>query len=261
MIDTHTHIYDSAFDADRAEVVQRAREAGLDYLLLPAIDSSTHQAMFDLEAEHPGFCRTMMGVHPTSISAENIDRELGQVKDLLAEDRASGLHRFCAVGEVGLDLYWSEDCLDEQIRALEFQIELSLDYGLPLVVHTRDAWPQMLDVLARYKGQGLRGVMHSFSGDEQIYSQVKMLGDFLFGIGGVVTFKKGDIARVVPAMDLGDLVLETDSPYLTPVPFRGKRNESSYVGFVAEKVAELKGVDLEQVIRVTDNNARRMFGL
>lgn len=261
MIDTHTHIYDSTFDEDREQVLERAREAGLTYLFLPAIDAQTHQAMFDLVRLDQTMCKPMMGVHPTSINKDNLEQELKAVEDFLAHPSKAGVEKFYAVGEVGLDLYWSKDFLTEQIEALEFQFSLALKYDLPLVIHVRDAWDQMLEVLERYKDRGLRGIMHAFSGDYATYLKIKELGDFAFGVGGVVTFKKSAVAELVASMDINDIVFETDSPYLTPVPFRGKRNESAYVRYVAEKVSELKCLPVSEVERITDFNAKRVFGV
>ena len=259
LTDTHSHIYDSAFDDDRDEVIARALEAGVNRILLPAIDSQSHNALFDLCGRYPELCTPMMGLHPTSVNEiEDYHAELDLVEQLL---RTSSPGRFCAIGEVGLDFYWSTERKEEQIEAFRRQIELALELNLPLAIHTRNAWDEMLATLESYRGQGLRGVLHAFSGTEAIYRQVKQYGDFLFGIGGVVTYKKSEIAAVLPCMSPEDLVLETDSPYLPPVPYRGKRNESSYVRFVCEKVAEIYELSPETIAECTTQNARRMFGL
>ncbi|MFI3330752.1 MAG: TatD family hydrolase [Rikenellaceae bacterium] len=255
MIDTHSHIYDEAFDEDIAQVIERAQIFGVKKILLPAVDSTSHERLGDLCAKYPDFCVPMMGVHPTSLTAGNLAQELEIVRVNLSKGG------YIAVGEVGLDLYWSKEFLAEQITALKEQISLALSYDLPLVFHVRDAWEQMLDLLEEYADKGLRGVMHSFSGDAQIYNRVKSLGEFVFGIGGVVTFKNSGLDKVVNQMNINDLVLETDAPYLTPVPYRGKRNESSYVRLVAEKIAEIKGMSVDEVIKATSENARRIFRL
>lgn len=259
-IDTHSHIYDSAFDADRARTIDAAREAGVERILLPAVDSQSHEAMFGLVRAYPRYCFPMMGLHPTSVN-DNPEymRELELVERLLDDPASVGAGRFCAVGEVGLDLYWSKEWEQQQTEAFRFQIELALRHDLPLAIHTREAWPQMHRVLSEYGGRGIRGVMHAFAGSYEDYCAIKTYGDFLFGIGGVVTYKRSGIAEVLPRMELDDLVLETDAPYLTPVPHRGKRNESAYLGFICDKIGELLGVDSEQVAEHTSKSATRMF--
>lgn len=259
LIDTHSHLYDEAFDTDREEALDRARRAGVGRLLLPAIDSTSHKRLFDLCLRHPEYCTPMMGLHPTSVNDNPHWRdELALVERWLASP-PEGIPAFCAVGEIGLDFYWSRDFREEQIEAFRRQIDLSLQYGLPIAVHTRDAWPETLEIMREYAGRGLRGVFHAFSDSVETYRELKSCGDFLFGIGGVVTFRKSRVAEVVREMELQDLLLETDCPYLTPVPHRGQRNESAYVGYVCEKVAELKGLPAEEVARVTTANAGRMF--
>lgn len=201
----------------------------------------------------------MMGLHPTSINDNPRFRDdLEQVARYLASP-PEGI-RFCGVGEVGLDLYWSRDFLAEQQEALRFQAELSLQYGLPLVIHTRDAWDEMCELLETFRGRGLRGVMHSFCGTAAHYRRIKAAGDFLLGIGGTVTYKKSELPATLREIPLSDLVLETDSPYLPPVPYRGKRNESAYVTLVAAKLAELYGATPDEVAAVTTRSALRMFG-
>lgn len=259
LTDTHSHIYDDAFDTDRAEAIKRAQEAGIGRMLLPAIDSGSHEAMLNVCREYPGVCLPMMGLHPTSVNGNPAWRkELGLVEKYLANPPAG---RFYAIGEVGLDLYWSRDFLNEQTEAFERQIELSLEYGLPLVIHTRDAWPEMLAALGKYKGCGICGVMHSFSGTFGDYLSILGTGDFMFGIGGPVTYKKSALPDAVAQMDISHIVLETDCPYLPPVPFRGKRNESSYLTYICGKVAEIKGISPEETADITTANANRMFGI
>lgn len=203
----------------------------------------------------------MMGLHPTSVNGNPRWREeLDRVERLLQEPPA-GIPPFCAVGEIGLDLYWSRDYRAEQTEAFRRQIELALAIGLPVAVHTREAWPETLALLDDYRGRGLRGVFHAFSESPETYRALKETGDFLFGIGGVVTFKKSRLADTVRAMELDDLVLETDAPYLTPAPHRGRRNEPAYVRYVCEKVAALKGLSPEEVAAATTRNAARLFGL
>jgi len=259
LIDTHSHLYEPEFDADREEALARAAETGVGALLLPAIDSESHDRLFDLCRRHPEQCIPMMGLHPTSVNGNPRWREeLAAVERLLCNP-PEGIARFCAVGEIGLDFYWSSDFRDEQIEAFRRQCRLAIALGLPIAVHTRDAYPEMTAIVEEFRGSGLRGVFHAFSEDAATYRRLKSCGDFLFGIGGTVTFKKSRTADTVREMDIGDLVLETDCPYLTPVPHRGERNESAYVRFVCEKIAALKGLPPEEVASTTTDNARRMF--
>lgn len=210
LIDTHTHPFDEAFDVDRAEVVARACEAGVRRMMCPAIDAATHAALFGLCDAYPDVCLPMMGLHPTSVN-DNPDwrREVALVEEYLSGGVS---RRFYAVGEVGLDFYWSREWQREQEEAFRRQVEFSLRFGLPLVIHTREAWPEMLGLLREFRGSGVRGVMHAFSGTWEEYEAVKACGDFLFGIGGVVTYKKSTLPEVVSRMPLGDMVLETDAP-------------------------------------------------
>ena len=261
LIDTHSHIYDEAFDNDREEVVERAKAEGVERIILPAIDGESNERLFDLCRQHPDYVHPLMGLHPTSINDNPKWREeLAEVRRLL-ENPPQGIERFYGVGEVGLDLYWSRDWQAEQSEAFVAQLDMALEFDLPIVIHTRDAWEEMATIVERYRGKGLRGIFHAFSSDVAMYERLRECGDFLFGIGGVVTFKKSALAEVVKGMRLEDLVIETDAPYLTPTPHRGTRNESSYVRFVAMKIAELQGVDYEKVAEQTTANAKRIFRL
>lgn len=261
LIDTHSHIYEPEFDADRNMALQRCAEADVRLLLLPAIDEESHERLFDLVRRHPDLVRPMMGLHPTSVNENPRWREqVAQVEELLQRP-PKGIERFYGVGEIGLDFYWSKEFCCEQIEAFEQQIEMALRYDLPIAVHTRDAWEQMCDVIERYRGRGLRGVFHAFSSDEECYRRLRRCGEFVFGVGGVVTFKKSSLAEVVRHIPLEDIVLETDCPYLTPAPHRGERNESSYVKYICAKVAELHNTDYEHVAEQTTENAKRIFRL
>lgn len=261
LIDSHSHIYDEAFDDDRQEVVERAKAEGVERIVLPAIDGESNERLFDMCREYGDYVVPLMGLHPTSINDNpHWRKELAEVERMLAVP-PHGIERFYGVGEIGLDLYWSRDWQAEQTEAFRTQVELALKHDLPIVVHTRDAWAEMADIVEEYRDRGLRGIFHAFSADVEMYERLRKCGDFLFGIGGVVTFKKSALAEVVKAMRLEDLVIETDSPYLTPAPHRGMRNESSYVRFVAQKIAELKGVTYEEVAEQTTANAIRIFGL
>lgn len=261
LIDTHSHIYEPEFDSDREQALQRCIEHDVQMLLLPAIDGESYERMFDLARQHPQMVRPMMGLHPTSVNENpHWQRDLAQVEAFLQQP-PQGVDRFWGVGEIGLDFYWSKDYKEEQIAAFEAQVEMAIKYDLPIVVHTRDAWAEMCEVMEKFAGRGVRGVFHAFSDDVDSYQKLKKCGDFLFGVGGVVTFKKSKLAEVVKQMDLTDIILETDCPYLTPVPHRGERNESSYVRFICAKVAELKDVDYQLVADQTTANAKRIFKL
>lgn len=259
LIDTHSHLYVEDFDADRDLVMRRAKAVGVDKMLLPAIDSQHHERMLDICRVYPDKCMPMIGLHPTSINDNPQWRdELAQVERHLESPPSQG---FCAIGEIGLDFYWSKDFKSEQIEALRCQIELALKYDLPVVIHTRDAWEEMSDIISKYRNRGLRGVFHAFSDTAGRYTQMKEYGDFVFGIGGVLTFKNSALTEVVSKMRLEDVVLETDCPYLTPSPHRGKRNESSYISYICAKVAALKGVTEDEVAQITTLNAERIFKL
>lgn len=261
LIDTHSHIYDEAFDEDRAEVVERARAEGVERIILPAIDGESNERLFDLCRACGDYAVPLMGLHPTSVNDNPRWREeLAEVERLLQES-PQGIERFYGIGEIGLDLYWSRDWQAEQTEAFRAQVELALAHNLPIVVHTRDAWEEMAQVVEEYADRGLRGIFHAYSSDVAMYERLRKCGDFVFGIGGVVTFKKSALAEVVKHMRLEDLVVETDAPYLTPVPHRGTRNESSYVCFVVAKIAELKEIDFEVVAEQTTANAKRIFNL
>jgi TatD DNase family protein len=263
LIDTHSHLYSEEFDQDRVQALLRAREAGVECLLLPAIDSLSHERMFDLVRE-AGECCAMMGLHPTSVNDNPRWREeLALVERYLAEPPCGV--EFCAVGEIGLDYYWSQEWVAEQREAFVAQCRLAARLDLPVAIHTRAAWADMCELLeqecqgAQSRGERLRGVLHAYSEDVATYRRLRECGDWLFGVGGVVTYKKSLLAEVVGDMALEDMVLETDCPYLTPVPYRGKRNESAYVRYVCQKVAEIKGISADEVAEATTRNARRMF--
>lgn len=265
-IDTHSHIYEPEFDDDRKEVIERAIAAGVDRMLLPAIDTHSHRRMIDLTQAHPENCFPMMGLHPTSVNENPTWRdELAEVERFLRQP-PEGV-RFYAVGEIGLDYYWSQDYVEDQREAFIYQLRLAAELDLPVAIHTRAAWEDMCEIIeresaaARERGENLRGVFHAFSEDAATYRRLKACGDFLFGIGGVVTFKKSALAEVVKEMSPEDLLLETDCPYLTPAPHRGKRNESSYIPYICARIAELTDSTEEQIAQITTRNAERIFGL
>lgn len=252
MIDTHTHLYSTEFDADRKEMIQRALDKGVERFYLPAIDSETHEKMLALEAEYPNQIISMMGLHPYSVKTESWEEELQIVKNYLDQ------RDFAAVGEIGIDLYWDQSTLDIQIKAFEQQIDWAIDRDLPIVIHTRSSFDEVFEVLEKKKHPKLRGIFHCFSGDLQQAKHAIDLG-FILGIGGVVTFKNGKIDQFLSEIPLDKIVLETDSPYLAPVPFRGKRNESAYVELVAGKLVDIYQIPFEEIDRITTENALKLF--
>ena len=261
LIDTDAHIYEPEFDEDREQALERAALAGVERLLLPAIDSGSHERLFALCRRHPDRCIPMMGLHPTSVNDNPRWREELTLVEHYLKTPPEGIARFCAVGEIGLDLYWSRDFKAAQIEAFRAQIELALRHELPIAVHTRDAWTETVALVREYRNRGLRGVFHAFSDTVETYRELKRYGDFVFGIGGVVTFKKSPLTDVVREMDLGDVILETDCPYLTPMPYRGRRNEPAYVAYTCAKVAEIKGLSPAEVAESTSRNAARIFSI
>ncbi len=252
MIDTHTHLYSTEFDADRKEMIQRALDKGVERFYLPAIDSETHEKMLALETEYPNQIISMMGLHPCSVKPESWEEELQIVKNYLDQ------RDFVAIGEIGIDLYWDQSTLDIQINAFEQQIDWAIDRDLPIVIHTRSSFDEVFEVLEKKKHPKLRGIFHCFSGDLQQAKHALDLG-FILGIGGVVTFKNGKIDQFLSEIPLDKIVLETDSPYLAPVPFRGKRNESAYVELVAGKLVDIYQLPFTEIDRITTDNALKLF--
>ncbi len=253
IVDTHCHLYLDEFKSDITEVIKRAENEGINKFYLPAIDSSEIENMLLLETKFPGKCMAMMGLHPCYVK-ENYLEELALVKTWLAK------RKFAAVGEIGLDFYWDKTFVTQQYEAFRLQIELSLQYNLPIVIHTRDAMQECIDVVKEFKSSSIKGIFHCFGGTVENANEIIDAG-FYLGIGGVVTYKKSGLAEVLDKIDLKHIVLETDSPYLPPVPFRGKRNESSYLKYVIEKLAEIKKVSVEEVATITTANAEKIFGL
>lgn len=253
LIDTHCHLYAEEFAASIEQVILRAEEAGVKKFYLPAIDSSATEAMLALENRFPGKCIAMMGLHPCYVK-ENYKEELAQVQDWLTK------RKFAAVGEIGLDYYWDKTFAKEQEEAFRLQIEWSLQYNLPIVIHTRNAMQETVNIVKEYAPRGARGIFHCFSGSLESAREIIKTG-FYLGIGGVITYPKAGLAEVLEHISLEHLVLETDAPYLTPVPFRGKRNESSYLKYVLEKIAVAKNVSIEEVAVSTTANAEKIFGM
>jgi TatD DNase family protein len=253
IIDTHCHLYLHEFKNDIDEVINRAEVQGIHKFYLPAIKSAEIENMFLLENKFPDKCIAMMGLHPCYVK-ENYMQELDIVKDWLTK------RKFAAVGEIGLDFYWDKTFEKQQYQAFRMQIELSLQYDLPFVIHTRDAMQQSIDVVKEYKSNNVKGIFHCFGGTVENAKEIIDAG-FYLGIGGVLTYKKSGLAQVLEYVDLAHIVLETDAPYLTPVPFRGKRNESSYLKYIVEKLALIKNISVEEVAAVTTANAEKIFGI
>ncbi len=251
VIDTHTHLYGEKFDADRDSVMQRAVNIGVEKFYLPGIDSDSIEQIFKAEKDYPGRCIAMMGLHPCSVK-ENYKQELQVVAGWLAK------RSFAAVGEIGLDFYWDVSFADQQYEAFRFQIELALQYRLPIVIHTRNAMPQTIAVVQAFAGKGLHGIFHCFGGSYHEAKQVIDAG-FMLGIGGVVTYKNSGLPEVLASIPIEHIVLETDAPYLAPVPYRGKRNESSYLLYVIEKLADIYKVSTEEIAAQTTANAQQVF--
>lgn len=244
MIDTHSHIYLEEFDADRAEVIQRAKDAGLQHIVLPNVDADTLTRMLDLEATNPAYFHAAIGLHPTSVTA-GYEKELAWVKREL--DRRP----YCAIGEVGLDLYWDKTFVGEQIKAFEQQLQWAVDYSLPVIIHVRDAFDLAIASVKKYNNQSLKGIFHSFGGTPEEARQIMALGGFKMGINGVVTFKNSNLPQTLLEVPLDYLVLETDAPYLTPVPYRGRRNESAYLEYIKNKLAEIYKLSSEEIAKKT----------
>lgn len=251
LIDTHCHIYLDAFDEDRAAMLERARQQGVSQFYLPAIDSDTHEAMIQLGDAYPDQCIPMMGLHPCSVQA-NYQEELAIVADWL-EKRS-----FVAIGEIGLDFYWDKTFVQEQHLAFEQQMQWALEKNLPIVIHTRNAMQETINAVQPFAKKGLRGIFHCFSGSYESAQQIINMG-FYLGIGGVLTYKNAGLPAALAQIGLEWMVLETDAPYLTPVPFRGKRNEPAYLEHVVAKLAETKGVSVAEVAAITTANAQKIF--
>ncbi len=252
IIDTHCHLYAEEFTGDIDAVVARAVNAGVDTFYLPGIDSNSIGAMLALEERFPGQCKAMMGLHPCYVK-ENYQAELAIVRQWLEQ------RRFAAVGEIGLDFYWDKTFTAEQHDAFRTQVEWSLEFDLPIVIHTRNAMQETINVVKAYTRRGVRGIFHCFSGSRESAEQIIAAG-FYLGIGGVLTYKNAGLPEALAGIDVAHLVLETDSPYLAPLPFRGKRNESSYLVHIIDKLAAVKGMPVAELAAITTANAQKIFG-
>ena len=251
--DTHTHLYSEAFDEDRSEMIQRALDQNISRFFIPAIDSGYTEAMLKLESQFPDHVFLMMGLHPTSVKT-NYKEELKHVEEMLSK------RHFYAVGEIGIDLYWDTSTLEIQKEAFKYQIELAKKYELPIVIHCRESFDEIFEVLDELNDEKLYGIFHCFTGTlEQAKRAISY--NMKLGIGGVVTFKNGKIDQFLHQIDLSHIVLETDSPYLAPKPYRGKRNESAYIKKVLEKLAEIYSVSEEKIAEITTANSKAVFGI
>ncbi|RNL93028.1 TatD family deoxyribonuclease [Sinomicrobium pectinilyticum] len=251
--DTHTHLYSEAYDEDRHEMIQRALDADIKHFFVPAIDSSYTERMLQLEKDYPDHVFLMAGLHPTHVK-ENYKEELAHVEQML------DTHKFYAVGEIGIDLYWDKNHLHWQQEAFRYQIRLAKKYGIPIVIHCREAFDEVFAILEEEKGEDLFGIFHCFTGNRE-QAERAVSYNMKLGIGGVVTFKNGKIDRFLNEMDISNIVLETDAPYLAPVPYRGKRNESAYIINVLRKLSNIYGLSEEEVAEITTKNANEVFGV
>lgn len=251
LIDTHSHIYSEDFTQDRDEALQRAYDSGVKKIVLPNIDSGSIRHMLDLSDAYPHFCYPLMGLHPTSVD-EDYEEELLAVEYWLEK------RKFYGIGEIGIDLYWERKFKNEQISAFRHQLKLAKSKNLPVVIHVRNSFDETYKVVKEEQDGSLKGIFHCFTGSKKEAKKVVELGMFL-GIGGVLTFKNSNLSDVLKKVDIKNLVLETDSPYLSPEPKRGKRNESAYLTYVAQKVADIYGLPLDEVAEITTANARKIF--
>lgn len=252
MIDTHSHIYSEEFDNDREDVLLHAKDAGVHKIILPNIDSKSLQRMLDLERQYPDYCFATIGLHPTSVK-ENFEEELALVRSELQRKN------YIAIGEIGMDLYWDKTFLSEQVKVFQTQVEWALEYDLPVIIHIRDSHKETIEALKPYKDKGIRGVFHCFTGSRKDADEIFSSGDFYLGIGGVVTFKNSGLAENLKGIPLERLILETDSPYLTPAPYRGKRNETAFIALVRDKLAEVYFISTEEVDIITTKTANKLF--
>ena len=252
-IDTHAHIYAEELVADADIVIKNAISNGIDRIVMPSIDSNTLDAMLELEVKYPDNCISMMGLHPCYVK-ENYEQELAIVEEWLAK------RKFIAIGEIGLDFYWDKTFMVQQHKVFEQQMQWALDYNLPIAIHTRNAMQETIEAVKPFAKKGLRGLFHCFSGSKESAEQIIQMG-FHLGLGGVLTYKNAGVAEAITSIPMEWLVLETDAPYLSPVPYRGKRNEPAYMIEVAKKLAEIKKLHLHEVAEITTANAEKLFSL
>ena len=251
MIDTHCHLYALEFEADREAILDAAKQEGVERIFLPAIDRSSHHMMMELATNAEGYCLPMMGLHPCSVGV-NFENELEEVESWLERDR------FYAIGEIGLDFYHSTEWKLQQVEAFAFQIQLAKRYALPIVIHSRSSMDECIQTIAQEHDTDLKGIFHCFGGDLRQANIITEMG-WMLGIGGVLTYKNAGLAKILEEISLENIVLETDAPYLSPVPFRGKRNEPSYIKYIAQKVADIKNISVQEVEALTNANAKKIF--
>ena len=252
-IDTHTHLFASQFDSDRNDVINHAINAGVKKMLLPNIDSTTTEKMLSLSKKFPNNCFPMIGIHPCSVKKENFKDEIKHVEEKIKNEK------FVAVGEIGIDLYWESSTIEYQKIVFENQIKLAKKYNLPIVIHTRNSFNEAIKIVEKLNDENLSGVFHCFSGGLDEAKRIIDLNNFYLGIGGVVTFKNGGIDKFLNQIPLTSIVLETDAPYLAPHPHRGRRNKSSYLKIIADKIAKIYDLPLEKIADQTTTNARSVF--
>jgi TatD DNase family protein len=253
LIDTHAHIYLAEFSSDLSETVCRAKEKGVEKIIMPNINSASLEPMHQVALDFPEMCVPLIGLHPTSVK-DNFRDELGLIFDRMKA------YDYKAIGEIGIDLYWDRTFFKEQTEAFRFQLKVAREKSLPVVIHARDSFPEILAIVKEKEIKGLKGVFHAFTGNSTQAEEILDLG-YLLGIGGILTFKNSPLAGVIERVGLDYIVLETDSPYLAPVPYRGKRNESSYIHYIAERLAKIKGTSIEEVAEITSQNAKKIFNL
>ena len=253
LTDTHTHLYSKDFDPDRSELIETAIKSGIKRFFLPNVDSESIPGMFQMEKQFPDNCFAMMGLHPCSVNSTYQD-ELQVVKHWLSK------RKFIGIGEIGIDLYWDKTFIQEQQDAFRTQIQLAKENNLPYVIHSRDSFNEVMEIVGEFKNDAIKAIFHCFSGNVQQAEEVIAAGNFKLGIGGVVTFKNSGLDKVVEVIDLKHLVLETDAPYLAPMPYRGKRNKPDYLLLIAKKIAEIKNISVEEVAAVTTQNSIEVFG-
>ncbi|MEG1587489.1 MAG: TatD family hydrolase [Bacteroidales bacterium] len=252
MIDTHAHIYSEEFDQDREEVIKRAVGAGVEQIILANVDAGSLEPLLKIWKQHPDVCIPTIGLHPTSVEAD-FEEQLSILEKEI--DR----YPFCAIGEIGIDLYWDKTYREQQLVAFGRQLQWAHERDLPVIIHVRDAFEDLHRTLETHKHLNLRGIIHSFSGTAEDVEKIRENGDFLFGINGIATFKKSHLPDVIRTIGADHLVVETDAPYLAPVPYRGKRNEPAYVIETAKKIAEILDMDYDAINQITTENAKRLF--
>lgn len=253
LTDTHTHLYSKEFDGNRTDLIQKAIDMGVERFFMPNVDSESIPGMFQVEKQFPNNCFPMMGLHPCSVNA-NYQHEL-QVAEYWLNKR-----KFVAIGEIGIDLYWDKTFIEQQQDAFRTQIQWAKKYNIPYVIHSRNSFDEVMEIVSEYKSENIKAIFHCFSGNVSQAEQVIEMGNFKLGIGGVVTFKNSGLDKVVEAVDLKHLVLETDAPYLAPMPYRGKTNHPDYLLLIAKKIAEIKKISVEEVVEVTTQNSKDVFG-